>query len=84
MMRGALVVAALASVLFFPWPVAALLALAGALLSPWLPLAVGLFADTLYFTPHAGAVPLATLLGALATAVALFVRSRLATGIIGR
>lgn len=83
MMRGTLTLLSLVSTVFFPWPLTALLALASSLLEPLVPLAAGLLADTLYYTPHAGALPLFTLYGALATAFAFFVRSRLSKSIIG-
>ncbi|MDE2173395.1 MAG: hypothetical protein KGJ31_02215 [Patescibacteria group bacterium] len=82
MMRGTLTLLAFVSVMFFPWPLTATLALFSSLVEPLMPLAVGIFADTLYYTPHAGVMPIFTLAGALATFGALFVRSRLRTGII--
>ena len=84
MMRGILTLGTLVSVIFFPWPLAALLALASSLLEPLLPLAAGIFADTLYYAPHASAIPLFTLYGAVATAIAFFVRGRLEASIISR
>ncbi|HUY05422.1 MAG TPA: hypothetical protein VMV62_01755 [Candidatus Paceibacterota bacterium] len=71
------------SVLFFPWPLTAGLALGMALFEPLVPLAAGLFADTLYYVPHGGSLPLFTISGAIVTAVALFVHSRLKAGIMG-
>ena len=71
------------SVIFLPWPVTAFLAVASAFLEPFVPLAAGLFADTLYYTPQAG-LPLFTVCGALLTIFAFFVRSRLSTSNIGR
>jgi hypothetical protein len=67
------------SALFFPWPLTACLALGMALFEPLLPLAVGLFADTLYYFPHGGGLPFFTCAGALVTVGAFFVRSRLKT-----
>lgn len=72
------------SIIFFPWPLAAMLTLISSLSIPLLPLAAGIFADTLYYTPQSGFLPLFTLLGALVTGIAFFVRSRLKTSIIGR
>lgn len=80
MMHKAGTVITLISVLFFPWPLTACFALGMALYEPLVPLAAGLFADTLYYAPHARALPLFTLFGALATAAAFFVRSRLKAG----
>ena len=84
MMRGALIVSTLVSVIFFPWPFTVLLAFAAAFTEPLMPLAAGLFADTLYYAPLGHVVPLATLAGAVVTLMALFVRSQLRTGIIKR
>ena len=83
MMRGALTLAALASVIFFPWPLTAVLMLVSSPIEPLVPLAAGIFADTLYYTPRSGMLPAFTLFGALVTVAALLVRSRLRTGIIG-
>lgn len=78
------IVAAIAcfSVMLFPWPVAALLALGLSLVEPFVPLAVGLLIDIFYYSSYGGALPLATLSGACVTALALFVRSRLLASII--
>lgn len=84
MMRGILTLATFASVVLFPWPFSVLLALASALFEPLIPLAAGLFADTLYYAPQAGMLPLFTLCGAALSAAAFFVRSQLKTGIIGQ
>jgi hypothetical protein len=80
MMRGILTLATFVSVVLFPWPLTALLALASAFLEPLVPFAVGIFADTLYYSPQVALLPLFTLYGAVTTVVALFVRSRLSTG----
>lgn len=77
MMRGTFTIVSLVSVIFFPWPLTAFLALVTAFIEPVAPLAVGLFADTLYYAPSAGALPFFTLAGAAATTIALLVRSRL-------
>lgn len=70
------------SVVFFPWQLTVILALVSSFPIPLLPLAAGLFADTLYYTPHVAALPLSTLYGVIVTGIALFVRSRLETSII--
>jgi hypothetical protein len=75
-MRGILTLFTFVSVIFFPWPFTALLALVSSLIEPLVPLAVGMFADTLYYTPSVG-LPFFTLAGAVATTIALLVRSRL-------
>jgi len=82
MMRGTIVFLTFASVVLFPWPLTVALALASAFFVPLAPLAVGLFADTLYYVPQAGVLPFCTLSGTVATGVALFVRRRLRAGII--
>ncbi|MDE2021908.1 MAG: hypothetical protein KGI71_03280, partial [Patescibacteria group bacterium] len=75
MMRGTLVLLSFVSAIFFPWPLTVTFAFVSSLVEPLVPLAVGIFADTLYYTPHAGVMPIFTLAGALATFGALFVRS---------
>ena len=84
MTRSLLTFLTFISVILFPWPLTALLALACSISVPLLPLAAGIFADTLYYTPQAHLLPLFSLFGALATAVAFFVRSRLETSSIRR
>ena len=76
-MRGILTIATFLSIILFPFHYAVLLALVTAYSEPFVPLAAGLFADTLYYTPHAYAVPYFTLGGALITGMTLFVQSRL-------
>lgn len=83
MMRGMLTLVTLASVLFFPWPFSALLAVLSALPVPLLPLAAGIFFDTLYYVPALG-LPVFTLWGGLFTLLAFFVRSHLNASIIRR
>lgn len=82
MMRRALVFGTFLSALFFPWPLTACLAAGVSLFEPLVPLAVGLFVDTLYYVPHGMALPLFTLWGGLGTGVAFFVHSRLKTSSI--
>lgn len=83
MMRGALTVAAMGGVVLFPWPLAALLALCAGWYEPFVPFAAGVLADALYYTVHTARLPWFTVFGALASALAVFVRSRLAAGTIG-
>ena len=83
MMRGALAVLAMAGVVLFPWPLAALLALGAGWYEPLVPFASGVFADALYYSSHAARLPLFTIGGALASVLAVFVRSRLSAGTIG-
>ncbi|OGG77915.1 hypothetical protein A3A36_02480 [Candidatus Kaiserbacteria bacterium RIFCSPLOWO2_01_FULL_52_12b] len=82
MIRGILTLGTFISVIFFPWPLTVLLALVSSLGEPLVPLAAGLFVDTLYYSPQASLAPFFTLLGALATGGAFFVRSRMRTGTI--
>lgn len=79
MIQGITTVATFLAIIFLPWPIAALIALIGSLKEPLLPLAAGLTADVLYFVPQEGALPLFSILGAVATIVAFFARSRLTT-----
>jgi hypothetical protein len=82
MMHGFLTLFAFVSVIFLPWPCTAVLALISGFFIPLLPLAIGLFADTLYYTPQAATLPSFTLWGALATVIAIFVHRRLRASII--
>ncbi|MCX6786979.1 MAG: hypothetical protein NTY93_00400 [Candidatus Kaiserbacteria bacterium] len=84
MIRGLLVFFVFISIVFLPWPFAVALTLISSFFIPLLPLAAGLFADTLYYTPHAGLLPFFTLYGVIATIIIFFVRSRLKTSTIGR
>lgn len=70
------------SAILFPWPLTVIFALAASVYEPLIPLAAGLFVDTLYYVPQDGAMPLFTLYGALATTAAFLMRDRLKTGII--
>ena len=79
MMRGLITLFTFVSALFFPWPLTALLAVIATATEPLVPLALGIFVDTLYYVPSASFLPLSTLLGALVTALAFFVHSRLRT-----
>lgn len=84
MTRAVLAFSTLVSVAFLPGSFAALLALASSTFEPLLPLSAGLFADVLYYEPRAGALPLFTLGGAIATILAYAVRARLRAGTIGK
>ena len=81
-MRVTLTILTFLSTLFFPWPLSAFLAITTSTMVPLLPLAAGIFADTLYYAPGAAHVPYFSFFGAVATAVAYFVRSRLSASII--
>lgn len=82
MMRQSATVLTFISAVVFPWPLTACLALLASLFEPLTPLAVGIFADTLYYVPQGAFLPAATLGGACVTAIAFFVRSRLKARII--
>jgi hypothetical protein len=74
----------LLATIFFPWPLAVLLAVGFSLAVPLLPVTAGIFLDTLYYMHSAaGILPLFTLMGALVTCGAYLVRSQLKTSIIG-
>lgn len=83
MMRGILTIISFISTVFFPWPLTILLTLGASIFEPLVALSIGLFADTLYYTPISGGLPVFTFYGALITVMAFLVRSRLKTGIIG-
>ena len=84
MMRWLFALAACMSIIFFPWPFAAALALISSLFIPMVPLAAGLFADMFYSAPQGSVLSFFTLYGAAATGIALFVRSRLKAGSMER
>ena len=83
MRRGFLTIATFVSALFFPWPFTAMLALGVAFVEPYVPLAVGLFADILSYTTTTAPFPFFTLWGLVATVIAILVRSQLLTSTIG-
>lgn len=80
--NGILTISTFLSIILFPWPLSALLAIVSAFFEPLVPIAVGLFADTLYYVPHAGGLPVFTLYGLIVSGIAIFVRSQLRTGTI--
>lgn len=82
--RGILTFVSFIFAVFLPWPLTAVIVLVASLFEPFLPLAVGLFIDVLYYTPYTGVLPLFTLFGVVATVIAFFVRSRLKIGIINK
>lgn len=69
----------LVSLVVFPWPSTVFLAVASSFVEPLLPFGIGLLADAFYYAPHASAIPLFSLYGALCTIVVFFVRDRLRT-----
>lgn len=82
MIRGIVTVLSFFSAIFFPWQLTVGLVLGAVFFESWVPLAVGLFIDTLYYAPHVARVPFFTLAGALVTGIAFFVQSRLKTSSI--
>lgn len=82
MIRIVVLVSAVLSFFFFPYPVSALLLLAVALLLPFAGFALGLFAEALYFSPGVHVLPLWAIGGACATAFALLVHRFVKTRII--
>lgn len=82
MIRTALIVAAFFSLFFFPFPFALTIALAAAITSPLAPLALGIFADLLYYAPNASVVPLYTGLGALTALCSFGIRRFVESSII--
>ena len=84
MMRGTFTVLSFISTVFFPWPLTIIFVLCASFFEPLVPLAIGIFADALYYAAFSGALPMFALYGALATALAFFVRSRLKASIIWR
>jgi hypothetical protein len=82
--NGLLTLFTFVSVILFPWPLSVLLTVVTSFFEPLVPIAVGIFADTLYWAPHASTLPIFTLYGLVLSAVAVLVRSRLSAGIIGK
>jgi len=82
MIRFFLIALSFLSLLLFPWPFSVVLTLAFSLYVPFLPIAIGLFADVLYYTSNTEVLPLLTLYGAITTGIALIVRNRISNSII--
>ncbi|MEK7144562.1 MAG: hypothetical protein AAB794_01740, partial [Patescibacteria group bacterium] len=83
MIRNALLTfSTFVSIVLFPWPLSALLVCITAFFEPLVPVAAGLFADTLYYAPGAG-MPLFTLYGLVLSIIIVLVRSQLRASIIG-
>ncbi len=82
MTRPLLLAATLGSLLMLPWTFTVFLALLAVIVEPLVPLAVGLLADALYYTPGVHAAPLYTILGLLVTPIAFLVHRSIKTSII--
>lgn len=80
--NGLLTVATFISVALFPWPLTVSLALVSSFFEPLVPLAAGVFADTLYYAPGAAAFPVFTLYGLALSIISALVRSQMRTGTI--
>lgn len=81
-MKPLAIIGAFVSVVLFPWPLWTVVALMLGALDPIVPLAVGIFADALYYAPNLSVLPVFTLFGAVAAATSFFVRSRLKASIM--
>lgn len=77
MIRGTLTILTFVSILFFPWPLSVILVFATGAYEPFVPLAAGLFIDTLFYVPAAHNWPLFTIGGILVTFAIFWLRSRL-------
>ena len=80
-MRGISILFVFVSVIFFPWMFTVVIAIISSFFLPLLPIAAGIFADTLYYTTG---VPIFSLGGAFVTVAAFIVRSRLSASIMRR
>lgn len=79
MIRPTFTVLAFISVILFPWPLTVILVLGSSFFIPLLPLAIGIFADTMYYSASVFSFPLFTVLGVVVTGIVFLVRSRLQT-----
>lgn len=83
MRNGLLTITTFVSAVLFPWPLTVLLACITAFFEPLVPFAVGLFVDTLYYTPTAGMLPMFTFYGLALSITVVFVRSQLRSSTMG-
>ncbi|MDD3531165.1 MAG: hypothetical protein PHV99_01040 [Candidatus Pacebacteria bacterium] len=77
--NGILTIASFVSAILFPWPLTIVLTFVTSFFEPLVPVAVGLFADTLYYAPSSGSWPIATLSGLAVSIIAALVRYQLQT-----
>ena len=82
MIRPVVSLSALVSLIFFPWPFTVALALGASVVEPLVPFGIGLLADTLYYGAESYPFPLYTLMGAIWSGIAVFVRTRLRPGMM--
>ena len=83
-MRVALISLAFISTILFPWQCTVLLVGISSFFIPLLPIAIGIFADTLYYTSKVSLVPLYTICGVIISGAMFLVRQRLQAGTIGK
>ncbi len=82
MMRVVIPILTLFALFFVPALLSVLLIATSALVLPFSALALGVFADVLYFSPHPGALPLWSIGGLCATILALLVHRFVKTRIM--
>lgn len=82
MIRFLISLAALLSPFLFPYPATLLLSFVASLYLPWIAVAVGALTEASYGASGAHPFPLALLLGALLTLIALLVRRFVASNIM--
>ncbi|HUQ29972.1 MAG TPA: hypothetical protein VM103_00405 [Candidatus Paceibacterota bacterium] len=82
MTRPLIISFAFVSLFFFPFSFWMMAALAAAVSAPLAPFAIGIFADLLYYAPHASVVPLYTCGGAVLALVSFALRKFIETNII--
>ncbi len=74
MIRSVLIIAAVLSPLWFPYPLTLVLSFAASLVLPGAGLFVGIFTDVLYFNPQVSMIPVASVTGAAISLGAVLVR----------
>lgn len=80
--NGILTLSSFVSAVLFPWPFTALLVVVTSFGEPLVPLAIGIFVDTLYYAPQSGALPLFTFYGCIVSILAILVRHQLRSSIM--
>lgn len=70
----------LSGVIYFPTTITLLVTFVTAFFEPLVPLAVGIFSDTFYWSPGVGTLPYASIIGLFVSGIAFFVRNRLRSG----
>jgi hypothetical protein len=72
MIQYIVIIVALIGIFIFPYPLTAVLTVAAAIASPLAGLALGIITDSVYFTSTNALLPLASIVGLLATLAAFF------------